>query len=79
MILRITLKDPDGVYEAVREQTRAEIKEKKLVSPMEIREYTDRRDTEIYAICNIWFQYGESITVEINTDTKTIRVVPADE
>ena len=58
MKIRITMKDPDGVYDSVSDvvQTNSE------------REMVDM-------VLKQWFEYSEYLTVEVDTETNTIRVL----
>ncbi len=66
MKIRITMKDPDGVYDGVYEACHdgAGISE-------------DGRE-EIKTTLRTWFEYEEYLTVEVDTETNTIRVLEVD-
>lgn len=78
MIFRVYMKDPDvlqdGIEEAVDEQLKASgLAEDEQEAIREIR-YEKAQD-----VASTWFEYGEYLTVEIDTDKETIRVVPVSE
>lgn len=80
MKLRITLKDPDALYECVRDQVVNAL-------PEEEREEYDRmnsREQNMFIMDRVeeaqdaareWMLYGEYITVEIDTEARTCQVI----
>lgn len=80
MKLRITFKDPDALYECIREQVVDAL-------PEEEREEYDRMNTreqnmfimdrveEAQDAAREWFLYGEYITVEIDTAERACVVI----
>ena len=77
-IITVTLKDPDTMYDAVQDHVDEELKasnlpedEQELVKDARVEKYSD--------ILSPFFEYGEYLTVEFDTDTKTARVVPSSE
>jgi hypothetical protein len=78
MKFRVTMKDPDtlsdAIDEAVEESTSAEV----LVGfSDEEREAVAEKRREAYsAIAGKWIEYGEYLTVEIDTEAKTCTVIP---
>lgn len=75
MIFRVTMKDPDTLYDAIDEQLDEELPSDNEEAEA-VREIRRSRYAEI---ASKWFEYGEYLTVEIDTDNKTIHVVPAGE
>lgn len=76
--IRIKLKDPDVAYEAIVEQVNQELEESNLpedeqeaVRELRIEKYQEKVDT--------FFEYGEYLTVDIDTDKVEARVVPVRE
>lgn len=62
MKLTITLKDPDGIFDAIHQaaaEDGGDIRER-------INELTDQLSP--------WIRYGEYITIDIDTDTRTATV-----
>lgn len=76
MKLRVTLKDPDCVYDAVDDLLDEELKEMPEDEAEAIKEIRREKYNEI---ASKWFSYGEYLSVEIDLDLKTIRVLKADE
>lgn len=78
MIFKVYMKDTDvlqdGATEAVDEQLKASglsEEEQELVRDLRVEKALD--------VAGRWFQYGEYLTVEIDTEKETIRVVPIGE
>lgn len=75
MKFTVTMKDPDGVYESIDEAVKADVA--KLGLPRDEAEaIEERRREKTNEIAARWFEYGEYLTVEIDTDAGTCVVVP---
>lgn len=74
MKFRITMKDPDCVYDAVQDA----MKDLKIdgVSEDEMVELREKREEQTRDLCDKWFEYGEYLTVEVDTEAKTCTVIP---
>lgn len=74
MKITITLKDPDCVYDAINES----LEDLKIdgLNDEEIEVVKQKRLEEYTEIANEWFEYGEYLTVEIDTKEKTCVVIP---
>lgn len=77
--VRITVKDPDGVYDAIRDAARASLKDVHDLSKAEREDLVEGRHEQIAEALSSWVEYGEYITVEFDTEAKTARVMPAKE
>jgi len=66
MKFRVTMKTPDAL-----EQTIEEVEDQLTVRGKSISDVQD--------LCEKWFKYGESLTVEIDTEAQTCVVVPVGE
>ena len=75
MKFKITMKDPDGVYECIEQAAKDWAKEANAL-PDEMEAIIQSRHMKLREICGQWFEYGEYLTVEIDTDAKTITVCP---
>lgn len=73
MKFKITLKDPDGVYESVRQAAEGSLPEGEL-SDDEREALMETRMKRLNDIIGKWFEYGEYLTVEVDTETRTISV-----
>lgn len=76
MIFQVTMKDPDVLYDAINEALDEELKDWDEDEADAVREI---RHEKLSEMAGKWFEYGEYLTVEIDTDKQTIRVVPTGE
>jgi hypothetical protein len=76
MKIRLTLKDPDGVYESVREAASEQLSALEGLSDEELDDLKKSREEEINEDIKQWVEYGEYLTVEIDTDAGTATVTP---
>lgn len=72
MKFKITMKDPDGVYECVQEAIVKSLPDGLTAAERDMLKES-RQDT-FSEYMRRWFQFGEYITVEIDTDAKTCTV-----
>lgn len=75
MKFKITFKDPDGVYESMRDAARNSVDLIEGMQPDKKEELIELRYESMYELCRQWVKYGEYITVEIDTDHNTIEVI----
>jgi hypothetical protein len=68
MKIQITLKDPDGFYEAIREAAKKQVAEIPGLDQYEKDEIADHRHEEIAEYLKRWVQYGEYITIEFDLE-----------
>lgn len=78
MKFRITMKDPDAVYEAVRDAAddstggmALNIIEANALAKTRVEQWSEDMEA--------WFEYREYLTVEYDTEAKTLRIVPTSE
>jgi len=74
MKFKIQMKDPDGVYESVDDAAKESVNAIEGVSEQERKDLIESRREEFYQHIKRWFKYGEYLTVEVDTETNTIRV-----
>jgi hypothetical protein len=81
MKIRVTLQDPDTLYDDVESAVRADIKANTSgLSKKEQKAILDERcDEERSVIAERWMPYSEYLTVEFDTEAGTATVVPAKE
>lgn len=73
--IKVTLKDPDTLYDAIQDFVDQELKESGL--PEDEQDLLKEARVEKYNdACSIYFQYGEYVTIEIDTETSKARVIP---
>lgn len=75
MKLKITLKDPDALHDSIRCAVRAEVERIVGLKNDEKGPIEDQRSEDLHEICQEWFQYGEYVQIEIDTEAKTAVVV----
>ena len=78
MKFQVTMKDPDQLYDAAAEAVDDELKATNL-SEEERDAIREIRTEKVTDVADKWFRWGEYLTVEIDTEAETIRVVPAGE
>jgi hypothetical protein len=71
MKLKITLKDPDGVYESIRAAAEYSLKDVVGLSSNEKDALADQRHGQIAEKCSPWIEFNEYVTIEIDTDSGT--------
>lgn len=78
MKFRVTMKDPDALDEPIEDAVKEAPDLASL--PEDEREILqEHRKVSLREIASRWFEYGEYLTVEIDTDAKTCVVVEARE
>lgn len=70
------MKDPDVLYDAINTALDEDLAD---MDEDEAEAVRDIRHQKLSEMASKWFEYGEYLTVEIDTDTQTIRVVPVGE
>jgi hypothetical protein len=75
MKFRITLKDPDGVFDGIDAAATESVAELDL--PHEERDILRaHRQKTLDAFVNRWVEFGEYIDIEFDTEANTATVVP---
>jgi len=74
MKFKITMKDPDGVYNSVTDAAAASAAAVNGISDDERESLEESRREEITECIGKWFEYSEYLTVEIDTDSMTATV-----
>jgi hypothetical protein len=73
MKIKVTMKDPDTLRDAIVDVVSETVSD----MPEDEREAVmDCRIEKAKEVARTWFEYGEYLTVEIDTDAKTCVVVP---
>ncbi len=78
MIFRVYMKDTDVLQDGIEEAVNEDLKASGLAEDEQeaIREIRSEKASDV---AGKWFQYGEYLMVEIDTEKETIRVVPVSE
>lgn len=79
MKFKVTMKDPDTLTDAIDEAVKAQIVEIGIIDEDEIEALTEKRADKVRDLCGEWFEYGEYLTVEIDTEAKTATVCKVNE
>lgn len=74
MKFQITMKDPDGCYDCMKQAAEDSVASLD-VSDEEKDLLIDSRESEVKKACSKWFRYGEYLTVEVDTEANTCTVV----
>ncbi len=76
MIVKVYMKDPDCLYGPIEEAVKEEVNQIKGLSEEEGQELVDTRSDQIRAILTKhFFEYGEYLSVEVDTEKLTATVV----
>ena len=75
MIINITLKDPDGIYDSIQEAAKASLKLVEGLEQDEAESLLEPRFERIAESLKPWIEYGEYVRLEIDTDKKTATVI----
>lgn len=76
MKIQFTFKDPDTVYDTLRECAEGEVNQIDGLSDGEREELVDGRHNKLKEACKPWIKWGEYVRIEIDTDAKTATVIP---
>lgn len=75
MKLTITFKDPDGVYECIRQTVEEQLRDVEGIDDEERESLAEDRKESIEESISKWVKYREYITIEFDTDAGTATVV----
>jgi len=75
MIINITLKDPDGIYDAIQDAATQQVEAIKGLSEYEKSSLIESRHTQIDKELEPWIEYSEYVRLEIDTEAKTATVI----
>lgn len=78
MKFRVTMKDTDVLQDGIEDAVDEDLKNSNLPED-EQEAVRELRIEKCADVANEWFTYGEYLEVEIDTDTRSIRVVPRSE
>lgn len=76
MKFRVTMKDPDSLHDACEDAAREALEAVAGLSDGERALLLESRATGLRQLADRFFEHGEYVTIEIDTDTKEARVVP---
>ena len=76
MKIKITLKDPDGFWEAVNDAAKDAIRNVEGLSESERETLLQSRHDSILKDLEPWVECDEQVTIMFDTDAKTATVLP---
>ena len=76
MKIKVTMKDPDTMHDAVQDAVKEEVKAMGLPED-ESESLIELRTNKVGEKMAKWFEYGEYLTVEFDTDAMTATVLDA--
>lgn len=76
MRFTVTMKDPDTLGDAITDAVRADLAKIEALTVDDREALFETRRDAVGEIAARWFEYGEYLRVEIDTDAKTITVLP---
>lgn len=76
MKFEVTMKDPDGVYDCIQDAAKEWAGQVTGVDEEERESLVESKHEKLQKICKKWFEYGEYLTVEIDTEAESITVKP---
>ena len=74
MKFTVSMKDPDTLHDSIREAVAREVKDLGL-DVAESNAVAELRHEKVSDLCSKWFEYGEYLRVEIDTEAGTCTVV----
>lgn len=77
MKFTVTMKDPDVLGEAINRAVERDVAAMKELDDDEREAVIEKRKEKVAELCAKWFEYGEYLRVEIDTDAKTCTLLPA--
>lgn len=75
MKFKVSMKCPDALYESVQDAVGMSVKGLDI-SAEEREELAEIRAEKVRKDCSKWFEYGEYLVVEVDTEQMTCEVVP---
>ena len=76
MKFRVTMKDPDGPYDCIKDAAAESLKAIGGLSDDEREALIEKRRETLSVFADRFMEYGEYITVEFDTEAGTATVVP---
>lgn len=76
MKFRITMKDPDGPYECIRDAAKEMVEQIEGIEPSERESIVENRAETLTDFAGRWMEYGEYLEVEFDTEAGTATVIP---
>lgn len=74
MKFKVTMKDPDTLGDAISDAVIADLRTIEGLDDEDRKTLFDQRREAVSKITSKWFEYGEYLTIEIDTDAQTATV-----
>ena len=74
MKFQVQMKDPDTLHDAIQEAVDANVQSIEGLAENERDAVKEQRMDNVRTLCSRWFEYGEYLTVEIDTEAETCTV-----
>ena len=71
----VQMKDPDVLHDAIYEAVTAEVENMEGLDEDEKEAVVETRKLKVQELCGKWFEYGEYLRVEIDTEAETCTVI----
>lgn len=78
MKFTVSMKNPDALDDAIQDAVRKELASNDGISADEVDILMEHRSEKVREVCKQWFEHGEYLTVEIDTQAGTCTVQRAD-
>jgi hypothetical protein len=75
MKFRVTMKDPDGVYDSLADAAKESVKDAKVEDENEREALREYRAQKIRDFAGQWLEYGEYAEIEFDTEAGTAVLV----
>ncbi len=75
MKFRVTMKDPDTLSDAISDAVTDELKKIEGLDADDREALFEERHNAVREVASKWFEYGEYVTIEIDTDDNTATVI----
>ena len=76
MKFKVTMKDPDTLHDAIEDAVTYELSKIDGLTDNDRDTLFETRRKAATDVASKWFEYGEYLTIEIDTDAKTAVVCP---
>ena len=76
MKIKITFKDPDGVYDAITDAVKDQLRNIEGITEDERETMEESRREGMNELLSKWIEYSEYITIEFDTEAGTAVVCP---
>ncbi len=76
MKFSVTFKDPDTLSDAIADAVKADVARIEDIGDLERLDVTERRCVDVRRRVSRWFEHGEYVTIDLDTEAGTATVRP---